>query len=400
MVLMKIRLPNAFVVATIAALLGGLTGSGTALLRATTTPLRNGSFTTSSIDISGPRPAAETPETTHSFGQVSLGGTGSHAFIIRNIGDAPLLITKGATSCTCTVSDFEGKDEEKDSRRVAPGDEIIVRIEWTGKGEGGPFRQQATILTNDPRRSEIAFSIEGTVIPTWKAVPKGIVISGISTNSTSQARGRIYTFSDEPPHLVKCQIVDDSLASRITVTNRPLTQDEIDEEPEAKNGLNLLIDISQGLPLGKIRTFIETSFFLGEEEITATIPFEAIVSGDLMLVGSKWDRRSNALLLGTISRKAGLKTTIYLTAKGEFRNEVSPRVVDVAPSSLAIKIAPPSQIGGGDVVRISIEIQIPPGAPPANNLCTKTADRGFILLETGHPNTPTLKIPVCVAISE
>ena len=54
MVLMKIRLPNAFVVATIAALLGGLTGSGTALLRATTTPLRNGSFTTLSIDTSGP----------------------------------------------------------------------------------------------------------------------------------------------------------------------------------------------------------------------------------------------------------------------------------------------------------------------------------------------------------
>ena len=57
---MKIRLPNAFVVATIAALLGGLTGSGTALLRATTTPLRNGSFTTSSIDTSGPQPTAET----------------------------------------------------------------------------------------------------------------------------------------------------------------------------------------------------------------------------------------------------------------------------------------------------------------------------------------------------
>ncbi len=397
---MKIKLPNAFVVVVIAALLGGLTGSGTALLRATTTPLRNGSFSTSTIDTSGPRPAAETPETTHRFGQVSLGGTGNHGFVIRNIGDAPLLITKGSTSCTCTVSDFEGEGEEKDSRRVAPGDEIIVRIEWKGKGEGGPFRQQATILTNDPHRPEIAFSIEGTVIPTWKAVPNGIVLSGLSTNSTSQARGRIYTFSDEPPRRVKCQVVDDSLTSRILVSNRPLTQDEINEEPEAKSGISFSIDVSQGLPLGKIRTFIETSFFLGEEQITATIPFEGSVSGDLMLVGSKWDRRANALRLGTISRKAGLKTTIYLTAKGEFRNEVLPRVVDVVPSSLDIKIDQPSQIGGGDVVRIGIEIQIPPNAPTTNNLCTETADRGFILLETGHPNTPTLKIPVCVAISE
>jgi len=222
-----------------------------------------------------------------------------------------------------------------------------VRIEWKGKGEGGPFRQQATILTNDPRRPEIAFSIQGTVIPTWKAVPNGIVLSGLSTNSTSQARGRIYTFSDEPPRRVKCQVVDDSLTSRILVSNRPLTQDEINEEPEAKSGISFSIDVSQGLPLGKIRTFIETSFFLGEEQITATIPFEGSVSGDLMLVGSKWDRRANALRLGTLSRKAGLKTTIYLTAKGEFRNEVLPRVVDVVPSSLDIKIDQPSQIGGG-----------------------------------------------------
>ena len=397
---MKIRLPNAFVVATIAALLGGLTGSGTALLRATTTPLRNGSFTTSSNDTSGPQPTAETPETTHSFGQVSLGGTGSHAFLIRNTGAAPLLITKGSTSCTCTVSDFEGEGEEKNSRTVAPSDEIIVRIEWKGKGESGPFRQRATILTNDPRRPEIAFSIEGTVIPTWKAVPDAIFISDISTNTDSQAQGRIYTFTDKIPRRVMCQVVNDSLSDRIFVTHRALTQDEINEEPEARGGLSLSIDLSQGLPLGKIQTLIETSFFLGEEEITATIPLQGTVSGDLMLVGSKWDRRFNALRLGTISRKTGLNTTIYLTAKGEFRNKVSPRVVDVLPSSLDVKITPASQIGGGGLVRIGIEIQIPPNARPSNNLCTETAEKGFILLETNHPNTPTLRIPVCVAIAE
>ncbi len=79
---------------------------------------------------------------------------------------------------------------------------------------------------------------------------------------------------------------------------------------------------------------------------------------------------------------------------------MQPRVVDIVPEGLTVKIDPPSQIGGGDVVRIGIEIQIPPGTPPANNLCSETAEPGYILLETGHPKTPTLKIPVCVAIAE
>jgi hypothetical protein len=119
-----------------------------------------------------------------------------------------------------------------------------------------------------------------------------------------------------------------------------------------------------------------------------------------MLVGRKWDRTYNALRLGTVSSQTGLNTKIFLTAKGEFRDNVRPRVVDIVPEGLNVKIDAPSQIGGGDVVRIGIEVQIPPGAPPANNLCTKTAEQGYIILETGHPNTPTLKIPVCVAIAE
>ncbi|MDO7690296.1 MAG: DUF1573 domain-containing protein [Pirellulales bacterium] len=397
---MKITLPNPWFVAIIAAILGSLTGSGTALLRATTTPLRTGAFATRSANSSGPRPVAQISETTYNFGRVSLGGTGSHAFVVRNVGTAPLLITKGTTSCTCTVSDFEGEGEGKNSRTISAGDEITVRIEWTGKGEGGPFRQRATILTNDPNQPEIAFSIEGTVIPTWKAEPNGIVVSGISANAASQAEVKIYTFSDQLPRLSNCRIADDSFADRIVVENRPLTQDELQEEPEAKGGFFLSLDIASGLPLGKIRTSVEASFSLGEEKITAVVPIEGIVSGDLMLVGRKWDRNSNALRLGTVSDQTGLTTKIFLTAKGEFRNKVQPRVVDIVPEGLTVKIDPPSQIGGGDIVRIGIEIQIPPGTPPANNLCSETAEPGYILLETGHPKTPTLKIPVCVAIAE
>ena len=69
---MKLTLPNPWFVAITAAILGTLTGSGTALLRATTTPLRTGAFATRSANSSGPRPAAQIAETTYNFGRVNL----------------------------------------------------------------------------------------------------------------------------------------------------------------------------------------------------------------------------------------------------------------------------------------------------------------------------------------
>ena len=65
-----------------------------------------------------------------------------------------------------------------------------------------------------------------------------------------------------------------------------------------------------------------------------------------MLVGQKWDRSSNVLRLGNVSGQTGLNTKIFLTAKGEFRDKVQPRVVEIVPEGLDIKIEPPSQIGG------------------------------------------------------
>ena len=53
-------------------------------------------------------------------GTVGVGAKGSHEFVIRNIGAAPLELTKGATSCTCTVSDFEEKEGGSTSAKIVP----------------------------------------------------------------------------------------------------------------------------------------------------------------------------------------------------------------------------------------------------------------------------------------
>jgi len=49
-------------------------------------------------------------------------------------------------------------------------------------------------------------------------------------------------------------------------------------------------------------------------------------------------------------------------------------------------------------VRIPIDIEIPSGSRVVNHLCSQQGPAGRIVLDTGHPDSPELTIPVCVAI--
>jgi hypothetical protein len=96
----------------------------------------------------GPQPAAVINEPIHKFGAIEVGGRKNHTFTIENKGDAELKLTKGESTCKCT----EFRIEES---HIPPGSSGTVMLEWKGEGEIGPFRQTATIHTNDPKRPQL-----------------------------------------------------------------------------------------------------------------------------------------------------------------------------------------------------------------------------------------------------
>lgn len=397
---MQVRGPNAWVVAACATALGASIGGGTAALEATMRPWRVGDFGPGMLQPpTAEAPQADAPETTHAFGTVGAGQEGSHEFVIRNAGKAPLTITKGATSCSCTVSDFDTSDGAADGTRkvVEPGAETKVRLKWRGKGSGGPFRQEATVFTNDPRRPEIAFVIEGTVVPTWKAFPESIVLSQLSAGAASRATARIFTFGTEPPTVGSLAVADPQSAQFFSLSTEPLSPEEIAAETGATGGFLLTLDVKPGLPIGPLRQSIAMQLRI-PDELTAEVPVEGSVVGDLALAGSAWDSSRQALLLGTVSGKVGSHTQLFLTAKGPHRASVKPVVREVVPESLKVDIGEGQPVGSGGVIRIPISITIPPGTSPANHRCSQQAPAGRIVLDTGHPDSPTLSIPVCIAI--
>ncbi len=385
--------------AAAALVIGGGVGAGGAALRSTLTPWQIGDLAPLVGEVSPDAPRAEVAETRHVFGTIGTGSSGSHRFAIRNTGGGPLTLTRGSTSCTCTVSDFESADGgSPDAKKVVPpGGETFVTVAWKGKPPGGPFRQQATILTDDPRRPEVVFVVEGAVVPTWRVVPESLALARLTASASQQASATVFTYGESPPE-VETVTIDHPQASRFfTLAHSPLSPEEIAAETGASGGFRIDLDIKPGLPLGRLRQTI-TARFRMPEEVTAEIPVEGTVGGDLVLAGPGWDSSRQALMLGTVSGATGLKRRIFLSAKGPHREAVRPVVEEAVPDVLEVTIGEASPVGSGSVMRIPIDIVIPPGSRAVNHICSEQAPAGRIVLATGHPDSPTLSIPVCVAV--
>ena len=393
---------SAWTVAGVAVAAGAVVGGGTAAIESALRPWRVGDFSSSAPDSSAPR--ADVPATHHSFGTVGSGEKGRHTFTVRNTGDGPLVLSRGSTSCTCTVSDFgptagesAGDAQPPSTKTVAPGESTTVSIQWTGKGTGGPFRQQATVLTNDPRRPEIAFVIEGTVTPTWKAVPDLLTLPKLSVQSDETFTTTVFTYGSEAARVESLAAVDDRTKAFFSVASRPLESAVIAAEPGATGGFLLEVNVKPGLPIGPLRQTVRMVLRM-PEEITAEIPIEGSVAGDLSFAGPMWNADRQRLMLGTLSSRAGLKTKIFITARGPHRHRVNAVVREVVPTSLDVRIGDPEPIGNGTVVRIPIGVEIPAGSPTANHLGSEQAPAGRIVLETGLPDSPTVTLPVSVVI--
>ena len=86
----------------------------------------------------------------------------SHDFVVKNDGDAPLVIEDVRPGCGCSVADYD--------RTIAPGQtgritiSVSVYRDWAGQG----VRKAAWVLTNDPLNPQIRLIMVGHVLPLGK----------------------------------------------------------------------------------------------------------------------------------------------------------------------------------------------------------------------------------------
>lgn len=427
------RGPNAWIVAGVAAAVGATIGGATAVSELVLQPLQIGEMSIVTALPSGPAPKLVTPEITYDFDRMIVGEKGTHEFAFTNNGKATLELSKGATSCKCTISGLE-------QTSIAPGETANVKLEWTANpgGPGGDFRQTALILTNDPLRPEVTLTIQGKSFAMWDPFPSGLVFTDLQTDAVASATAKVITYGARPPEVLSVRVSeesnvvtnpveqnDDEVARAAEVpaspyfsaTAAPLSEAEFASVAGASGGFLVTVTTVPPLPIGPRTNQLELLFTIPEANADtvadsglippkepeggwlAKLTVQANVVGPLSLAGAQWDATREIVRMGSLSTATGGKTKLFLTAKGEHRGTVRPMVKEVVPASMQVDIGEPTAIGDGVVMRIPLSISIPAGSPTCNHLGSQQGGLGRIVLETGHPEVPELTIPVRVAVS-
>jgi hypothetical protein len=343
---------------------------------------------------SGPRAVVE--HKGHDFGAIDVDVTAGHDFVFTNAGDCPLVLSPGRTTCGCCTCVCAVRLPEGP---IAPGASAGVTLRWKSKLYVGPFRQTATILTNDPHRPEVTLRVTGRFKGPVGVVPSLVRLSGIPPGESAATEVRVINYLPEPLEIVGWEPADRSTAEQIDVAWERLTGEQLRDDPEARGGYRVEITVKPGLPVGSFRQriLLETR---SATVPTVEIPIEGTVAGDVFLAGRGWNAQTGTLSMGTIDRRRGAEWTLLVVVRGQHAEHVKLEPVEVVPDVLEVSLGPTIHTSGKALSRTRLTIRIPPGSEPAVHLGSGEGEPGRIVLRTNHPQLPELRMRVRFAVGE
>lgn len=114
-----------------------------------------------------PKPAIEIPRMKIDLGQMFEREKYEYKFVVRNRGNADLVIQDVKPGCGCTAASFD--------KVIAPGKEGVIELDVDGAKVHGEFEKQATVETNDPDHPTLTIAVAGSEIPYVNVTPDGVV---------------------------------------------------------------------------------------------------------------------------------------------------------------------------------------------------------------------------------
>ncbi len=338
--------------------------------------------------LPAPATGAETPRLevdkySHDFGKVEHGSTVRHAFVFTNHGPGVLKLTPGATTCSaCTIAAL-------DKSEIAPGESAKVTVEYKAHGAKPDFRQTATILTNDPRRSRVELTISGTATSKFTVWPRPIDFGNVPAGEAAQATSQLRYFLPGEMRVVEHQFEDAGTAALFDLRTEPLTAEEARRE-DAQSGYALVLSLKPGLPLGTFRQTIRLALEMepGGQRAEEVVPITGTIVGDLSIVGPGWRNDRGVLSLGTVDRSVGATRKLTLLVRGAARGQVEIEAIKLDPPQVRVEVGERTPLSE-TVDQIPLEIEIPPGLSPAVRLGTDQGPFGEVVL--GVKNHPSVK---------
>jgi len=339
----------------------------------------------------GPQPVADVDSDEFRFGTIAFGATRTHLFTITNRGDALLELRKGSTSCKCTISELK-------KGSIAPGESAQVKLAWTAKLMEGNFREIATILTNDPRRSRIELSVTGRVTRTLQIEPHDFVFSKVNIDEEKTARVRLLCFGEDPVKITDTKLVMRSKDNDkfFDISIKPIPRDALGN-PDANSGFDVSLTIKPGIPVGTFRGRLELTTNV-KRQGAFYLPIRGSVASDLSVVGKGWSSGDGILALGTIHGRQGFKRPLFIYLRGRHPEQIDLGPIETDPDCLHVTLGKKKSLLDGRVVSVPLTLEIPAGTRSINRLGTAQAPFEEIVVHTNDPKSRELRMLVRFAV--
>lgn len=117
------------------------------------------------------KPIVEVKETNYDFGKIKVKDIKEKEFIIKNIGEKPLQLSKISSSCGCTAGKviYNGRESKEFSMHskgnevfdIAPNTSVIVKVIYRpfSMPVSGQVEREVYVTTNDPQNQKLTFTV-------------------------------------------------------------------------------------------------------------------------------------------------------------------------------------------------------------------------------------------------
>jgi hypothetical protein len=333
-------------------------------------------------DDNEPRALVDEPH--FNFGTMQRGTSKSHEFVIKNVGKSPLRLEVGQTSCKCTLGDVTG-------RPIPPGESTHVRVEWAAKTDQGPFRQTATVLTNDPLNSQIELTIEGEILETSGVVPPELMFDKLPVGESKSAEVYVMAMLQDNLDVRDAELSNVATRDKFDVRIEPVEREKLPSS-SAKDGVRITVTAKPGLPVGRFDQWLSLRTNLADAE-KLEIPLVGRVVGDITVHGIGWQEDIGVLVMGRVKSSEGRKAKLNVVVRGQDAAGVKFTVQSVDPPELKVTIGDPKQLRP-TLLHVPVEIEVPAGTRPMVRLDTAQGDEARIVLKTTHPTISELVLGV------
>lgn len=156
------------------------------------------------------RPRAVFPETSHDLGEFIQDRQQQHAFVVKNLGTAPLHILEVDPDCACTVPSYD--------KEIPPGKEGRITLALKPYSVLKEFTKKTRIRTNDPDTPQVMLVLTGVAKPVLEILPSHIVRFKGPLTQAHEAKVRLISHGEKP---LEIREVRNSLPDKVRVAVNP-----------------------------------------------------------------------------------------------------------------------------------------------------------------------------------